>query len=561
MVQIDVEMTGKPRMKPLLMAGSASLALLASAPLHAQDALDRTDPTQEEREEEASGYEDSEVQLDFVPIEIDNTIFDDTTYDVGAIVLDNLVAMSPGDFADIIEDYSTRTLSSGELSALSNRIAARARENGFIFASAFIGPQSLGGGVLRVQVEEGVIDEIRIEGADDRAIRAQLEPLRDGRPVTLARLERQVLLADDIAGVYLRRPRYERTDGRGVLVVEASRNDFSGRVELANGGSRPIGPLRLRVDADANGLISPFDEIDLTYSTVPDSPGELQYIRGRYGIVVSRHGTELVATASYSATEPGAYLEERDIFGESLRFSGGIRHPLRRSRAFSLWLDGQFEYRDLRQERFDIIARHDRIPVIRSSLYTRALAGGGALAARLTVSQGLDLLGATQRGDPLASRPDASPDFTTLSGWMEWERYLSDPISIVLSAHGQIASTPLLITEDIGLGGNRFLRGYNFSERSGDNGIMGFAELRYDWTDALNLLRRLQLYAYVDGGVVGNLEDGRGSGSLASVGGGFRTDITRNLDLDLELAIPLTGSRYDTGDKSPRFNVSVSQSF
>lgn len=548
-------------MIPLLKIGSAALVLLASAPLYAQDALDRTDPTQEEQEGEPPGFEETAVELDFAPITVDNTIFDDTRYDVGAIVFDNLVALKPGDFADIVQDFSARSLSAGELTALSDQIAARARDKGYIFASAFIAPQSLTGGVLRVRVEEGVIDDIRIEGADDRAIRAQLEPLRDGQPITLIRLERQVLLADDIAGVYLRRPRYVREEGRGILIVDASRSAFSGRAELANDGSQPIGPLRARIDVDANGLLSPFDEIAFTYSTVPDSPSELQYVRGRYGIVLNPHGTELVATGSFSATNPGAYLEERQIFGRSISIGGQLRHPLRRSRAFSLWVDAEFEYRDLRQERFDVIARHDRIPVVRTSLNTRALAAGGSLAARLTLSQGLDILDATQRGDPLASRADASPDFTTLSAWVRWQRDLPGPFSVALAGQGQVSSTPLLITEDIGLGGNRFLRGYNFSERSGDNGIAGSAELRYDWDNAVGLFRRMQLYAYADGGVVGNLEDGRGSGSLASSGGGVRTDISRDLDLDLELAVPLTGSRYDTDDKSPRLNVTVSQSF
>ena len=48
---------------------------------------------------------------------------------------------------------------------------------------------------------------------------------------------------------------------------------------------------------------------------------------------------------------------------------------------------------------------------------------------------------------------------------------------------------------------------------------------------------------------------------MASGGGGVRTNITRDLDLNLESAIPLTGPRYDTDDKSPGFNVAVSHSF
>lgn len=539
-----------------------SLVALAGAfPAAAQDALDRTDPTQAEADEKAQPIGDDETRIDTVEIDVDRTVFDDTRYDVGAIMVEGLVALSPQDFADIVQDYSARTLGAGEMSALSDRIAARARERGFIFANAVISPQSLSSGVLRVSLDEGVIDEIRIEGDADPAILSQLEPLRDGRPVTLARLERHILLADDISGIRLRSPRYEREGERGVLIVEARRDRFSGRAELANDGSQPIGPLRARIDFDANGLISPFDEIDFTYSTVPTEPGELQYLAGRYSVVVSPQGTEVSFGASYSATRPGAYLADRDIFGKSARVSGRLRHPLRRSRGFSIWVDGELEFRDLRQDRFGALARHDRIPVARLGFYSRALMLDGAIRGGLTLSQGLDILDATQQGDPLASREDASPDFTVLSGWFAWERALASSLELALAGRGQLSSTPLLITEDIGLGGNSFLRGYDFSERSGDNGIMGSAELRYDWRNPLGMLRRAELYAFADGGVVGNLEDGRGSGSLASSGGGIRTDLTRNLDLDLELAFPLTGPRYDTDDKSPRFNVAVTQSF
>ncbi|GMM92254.1 POTRA domain-containing protein [Qipengyuania sp. MTN3-11] len=548
-------------MRSILLNGVVLGALVTSAPVLAQDTLDRTDPTQAEVPEDLPRDIDEEVRVETVRIDVDPTIFDDTRYDVGAIVVDNLVALDPGDFTDIVQEYSARSLSAGELGALSGRIAQRARDRGYIFASAAIAPQSLASGVLRVRLEEGVIDEIRVTGDGDSAIRSQLAPLVDGRPVTLARLERHLLLADDIAGVRLRSPRYEREGNRGILIVDASRSRFSGRVGLENDGSRPIGPLRARIDFDANGLISPFDEVDFTYSTVPDSPSELQYVRGRYGVVFSQQGSQFAVSASYSATNPGAYLEDRDIFGESMSLAAHLRHPLQRSRAFSLWLDGEFEFRDLRQERFGILARHDRIPVVRVGLYARSLMFDGSFRGRLTLSQGLDLLDATQTGDPLASRDDASPDFTTLSAWFAWDRALSHSFSMALAGRGQVSTTPLLITEDIGLGGNSFLRGYNFSERSGDNGVAGSAELRYDWPSPFGLVRRMQIYAFADGGVVGNLDDGRGSGSLASGGGGLRTNITRDLDLGLELALPLTGPRYDTDDKSPRFNMSISQSF
>ncbi|WP_279349229.1 ShlB/FhaC/HecB family hemolysin secretion/activation protein [Erythrobacter litoralis] len=534
------------------------MALAAPYSVAAQDALDRTDPTQAEDPETPPEELEESVYVDDVRVEKSANVVDEGRYDIGAIVLDGLIALTPADFADIIEDYSARSLTAMDLVALTDSIARRARERGYIFASAAVAPQSLSGGYLRVRVDEGVIDEIRVTGDADRAIVAQLAPLKDGHPVTLSRLERQILIADDLSGVRLRSPRYEREGDNGILIVEARRSDFSGRAELTNDGSKPIGPVRARLDLDANGLISPFDEVDLTFSTVPTEPSELLFAAGRYGIVVSPGGTELSVSGSYSETRPGAYLEDRDIFGESMRVSAKIRHPLKRSRAFSLWTHGEFELRDLRQDRFDVRARHDRIPAVRLGLYSQALMFDGSLRGGLTLAQGLDILDATQTGDPLASRDDASPDFTTLSGWFAWERGLSQSFSLALAGRGQASTTPLLITEDIGLGGNSFLRGYNFSERTGDYGAMGSIELRYDWDAPFDVLRRTQLYAFADAGAVGNLEGGRGGGSLASGGAGLRTAITRDLGFDVEIALPLTGPRYDTDDKSPRIIGAVS---
>ncbi len=541
------------------LSSGVAMAIAASSVAHAQSVPDRTDPTQEEEQEEAERLDELGEDRP-IPITAEtepDQIANGRRYDIGAIVVEGAETLDQTTFLPIIADYSARSLSVAEHEELTRRIAERARQQGYIFATAWIEPQSLGSGVLRVRLDEGVIDEIRIEGADDPAIRAQLQPLLDGRPATLARLERQVLLADDISGVYIRRTRFERDGEAGVLVVEAYRSHFSGRIELENDGSRPIGPERARFDFDANGLISAFDELDLTFSTTPFQPSELQYGRIRYAMVVGPGGTEIAAKGSYSATEPGAYLADRDVFGDSWLAGVEIRHPLLRSRDASLWLSGELEMRDLRQERDGKLYRHDRIPVARASLYSIAAFAGGRLRSRMTFSHGLDILDATALGDPLASRMDASARFATLSGWANWERDLSENWSLEIAGRGQLATTPLLITEDLGLGGTRYLRGYNFGERSGDEGIMGYGELRYDWPNPLGAVRKMQVYAFADGGVVGNLAGGRGGGSLASAGGGLRTEITRDLDLDLEIAVPLTGPRYDTDDMSPRFNFRI----
>ncbi len=529
-------------------------------PMMAQDVFDRTDPTQGEEEEVRQPEQAEGIPPSVAADPTSQAVALDGEYRVGAIIIEGRSALSVSDFVDILDSYSGHNLRSAQLDALVDAIASRARDRGYAFATAYIQPQALSAGVLRVHLDEGVIDEIRIEGADESAIRSQLAPLQNGRAVTLAMVERQILLAGDISGVHIRRSRYERENGRGILIVEASRSALDGYLELTNDGSQPIGPERARIDADLNGLILPSDEIDLTYTTTPFEPEELQYGNASYSVVVNSSGTEVGMVGSYSATEPGAYLSDRDVFGRAWRVGLEARHPLLRSRNASLWVEGELQLRDLRQEREGILVRHDRIPVIRAGLFTVAKVAGGRFRGRLTVSQGLSVLGATELGDPLASRDDASAVFSSLYAWADWTRDLPSDFSLRLAGRAQGSTDPLLSTEDLGLGGNSFLRGYNFSERFGDQGVMGSGELRYDWDDAAGLIDRLQLYTYADGGVVDNLANGRGNGSLASAGGGIRTDITRGLDFDIEVAVPLTGPRYDTDDMSPRFNVRIKKS-
>lgn len=536
--------------------------LLAANPLAAQDALDRTNPAQQVNRDDLAPPPPDQVRIEVLPV-LDTPLVGGSSeiLDVGAIVIDGLVALDRADFAAVIEPYAGRPLDRAELRRLTDAVAARARESGYVLATAWIPEQTLLGGMLRVRIDEGTIDAVRIEGSDDPAIRRQLERLVNGQPVTLAALQREVLLADDIPGVWIRGTRFAREGARRILVVDAGRSDASGSVLVATDGTKPLGPVRARIDFDANGLISPRDRIDLSFSATPLDPEELAFFSARYTVIVNDAGTSVGAFGSFSRTEPGAYLANRELLGEAWQAGIRLRHPLMRTQSRSLWLEANGEVQDLRQDSFGTLARWDRIALARIGFYGFGPLAGGTLQGRATASQGLNILGATDSRDPLASRWDSQPDFTTLSWWLNWRRGIAPRVSLSLATTGQISNTPLLVGESFALGGTGFLRGYDFAQRIGDEGAAGLAELRYDWPKALGAVRHVQLYAFADGGTVSNLAGGTGGGTLASSGAGLRTDITRDLDLDFEVAVPLTEDRYDTGDNSPRLNLRVSQSF
>jgi len=539
-----------------------AIAFCGGSTAHAQDALDVTAPSQIEERDDAFAPGEDALRIEFEPVlEMPSVSPEQGLITVSAIAIDGLVALDRASFAEVIEAYAARTLSPDDLARLTASIAESARARGYLFANAWVPPQSLEVGVLRIVVDEGMIDEIRIEGSSDPAIARMLAPLKNGQPVSLDRLERHVLLADDLPGVYLRDTRFVREGDHGVLVVEAYRQDWYARASLSNDGTKPQGPIRARIDVDANGLLFDNDGVDLSLTVAPADPDELVFFSSRYSIVVNNAGTELSMFGSYSDTNPGAYLSDLDIFGESWRAGVRVRHPILRSRDRGVWLEGSLEVQDLKQDRLGVQARHDRIPVARFGAYSFFHGLGGRVRSRVTITRGLNILGATQAGDLLASRLDAQPDFTTLDWWVGYDRSLGGDFSLALNAIGQFSTEPVLIGEGISLGGNFYVRGYDFSTRVGDQGVMGVGELRYDWPQALGLLENMQIYAFADGGVVTNLDDGFGGGSLASTGGGLRADVTNTLDLDFLVAVPLTGDRYDTGDQSPRVHVRVSKSF
>jgi hemolysin activation/secretion protein len=185
---------------------------------------------------------------------------------------------------------------------------------------------------------------------------------------------------------------------------------------------------------------------------------------------------------------------------------------------------------------------------------------GGRLRENISVTHGLGIFGATLPGDPLASRDDADGRFVLANAYIDWTGALAGPLSLKLAGTAQIASGPLLSVSEMGLGGNRFGRAYGYSERSGDEGIAGSAELRTDFNKPFALVDWVQLYTFADGGAVRNLGNGLGGGTLYSGGAGVRLRAGK-VNLGVESAFPLNAVRFDSGDRDPRFNMQLSLGF
>jgi hemolysin activation/secretion protein len=476
----------------------------------------------------------------------------------GAIRVEGVTVLPASAFAATIQPYLGRSLSARDLSQLAGEIAAVLRKAGYGLASAAVPQQKIDNGILRVFVDEGRIDAVDASG--DKAVERVLRVLADGKPVRTEKLERQLLLAEDLAGATLDKPAIVRREGRNVLTVKVYLAKATGRLGLDNWGSNGFGPVRATLGLDVNRVIADDDHFWLGAAITPAEPREFQYVEVGYGKALGSRGTELAASGYVSQNR------SRDV-GSASRYDGDseqaelrVTQAVARSRRFSGWVTGDFAWLDSGLSRNGQPARGDTIATGSAVFGMLARTKSSWLRGRIAFVQGLDALGATDPHDPLASRRDASGRFSKLEFYAAYAADLAPRVGLVLATQGQFASRPLLVSQEIGLGGQSFLRAFDYREVSGDEGAAASAELRYDFIHLPGPFRRGQFYVYGDAGRVTNLAGGFGGGRLASAGGGLRAWLLAGFEGSVEVGVPLTDSPFNH-DPAPRFSFTLSKSF
>ncbi|WP_156423700.1 ShlB/FhaC/HecB family hemolysin secretion/activation protein [Erythrobacter sp. YT30] len=457
-----------------------------------------------------------------------------------------------------LNDFFGETLTEERLAELTNEVAQLARDQGFDYASSEIvgDPNALG--IVEVRLNEGSIDVVEIEGYDNSIARRILDKLK-GASISKADLERALLLVSDIPAVRLRNASFEQVDGLGVLSVKLSRRDNAFGMAADNYGSASFGPVRARIAMAAGDVLSGGDQVRAAVRVNPVDVGELLFLSASYETKIGNDGLTLTASGSVGTTAPGGAFNDTDISGESARAGLQVTHPVARGKKASLWVEGRSEYISIEQDDLNAMLRDDTVVTASVGLRTQVVVPGGRIRAGVSHVRGLDLFGATRLGDPIASRSDGDGVFSKVEFWSDARFSLSDRVDLFFAMGGQIADRPLLGSEELALGGAYRTRGYNFSEVLGDEGFYGLAELRYNVNTDKLPLDRLQLYGFVDGGTVNDIEQDFGEGSLFSAGPGVRARMGV-LDVELEGGFPLGGSGKRSDD-GPQINLRAGVNF
>jgi hemolysin activation/secretion protein len=486
-----------------------------------------------------------------------------------AVTLQGAFALPPDQLATAYQPYLGKPVSPADLAAMASSISDLYRTAGFHLTRAIIPPQDIQNGLVRIRIIEGSITELVLtgDGAEQFGVRPLLDPVLAERPSRLATLERQLLLINTRPGVRITDSQLEEiggTTGHFRLIVQLKIWHVYAYVGLDNLGSASIGPWQTYATGAFNSYLLPGDSLMLNLSTIANDPRELGFGRLSYDVPVGVDGFRIGASALYSDARPGddRRLTNDTTRTKSVEVHGSIVPVLSQQQTLTLTVAAGFtnaSEKDIFSPMFGPIYS-DRIRTVSlTSDYRLQDAFGGTNYATMTYRQGLDIFGATPFGDDFASRTGAAPNFSVLDFYYTRYQTLSDAWSVKVSTASQIASGPLYTSQQFYLGGWAFGRGYGAAEISGDNGLAGSFELRFDQRPNFRYLAGYQIYGFVDAGAVWNdgfrLTDGL---ALTSAGAGVRFFLWDDLQADIGVAFPLSYRAPDNPRRDARLLFSVS---
>jgi hemolysin activation/secretion protein len=458
-----------------------------------------------------------------------------------------------------------REVTLADVYRVAERLTAMYRNDGYILSQVFVPAQVVEAGAIRLQAVQGYIATVTVQGGSAalrNRIRKYGDKIRASRPLTMAALERYVLLVNDLPGVAAHAIlSTSNTAGASDLILQVSQRRLSSTLNSDNRGSEAQGPARLAADLDAHALMGTGSRTELRAVTT-FSP-ELAYVALAHDQFVGAEGAKIGLAASYVYSKPQELaIVPLHLTTTSVMFTASISQAIVRRRSHNLYVRGMLSSFDSTTKVFGV---DDTIDHVRSAslglTFDEADRAGGVSVVDVAFTQGLPWLGASKSGGRLLSRPTGRADFRKVTLYAQRLQNLPGQWSILAGVDGQYAFSDLLASEMFSIGGELFGRGYDPSALLNDEGAAAKLELRYQHIWGARRLVLLMPYVFGERGTVWQRTSLPGvprSAQAASVGGGLRVGVGNQFSGFVEIDRPLDPIPGVSSSRDTRLYVGVS---
>jgi hemolysin activation/secretion protein len=438
----------------------------------------------------------------------------------------------------------------GQEANLENCLAIRSTitqlyvDNGYTTSGAFLlNNQDVSDGVVEIQVIEGRLEELHIEGLSHLNESYVRERLATETPININKLQEslQLLQNDPLIDNISANLAVGSSNGLSILSVKISEAEtWAIGAAFDNARSPAVGSNQAIAQLSNINVIGFGDRADFTYYHTEGS----DTFNFSYQIPVNSKNGTIRATYATSSNE---IVEEPftplDIQSESRSYELSYRQPLVQTptQEFALGITASRieSESSLLGERFPLSRGADdegrtRISALRFSQEYSYRGIEEVFSARAQISLGIGAFGATVN----EGEPDSR--FLSWQAQAQYVRLLAPDTLLILRGEMQLAERELLVDEQFRLGGTGSVRGYRQDLLLGDNGLLASVEVRVPILRIPQWETVLQVAPFFDVGKIWSSNGNNQSPSnLASFGLGLLLAGGDNLSAGFYWAIPL----------------------
>ncbi|BAY54460.1 MULTISPECIES: ShlB/FhaC/HecB family hemolysin secretion/activation protein [Leptolyngbya] len=485
--------------------------------------------------------------------ELESTETATATFRVDRFDITGSTIFKPEDFQSATAPYVGRDLTFTDLLQARAAITKLYTDRGYTTTGALIEPQTMEDGVVKVQVVEGTLEDVKVNGnhrLNADYIRKRIQ-LGAGAPLNVARLLenlQQLRLDPRISNVSADLQSGVRP-GTNLLQVDVQEADsFSVSTSFDNGRSPSVGSFRRKLELREGNLLGFGDALTFGYSNTRGSNTiDLNYtvpVNARNGALWFSYGSG----RNNVIEEPFSVL---DIQSKSRYYEFGFRQPLLQRPTKDLAIGLVFSRQESQTELgLDGIGGFPLSPGADSEGRTKVSAlrffqeytqrsTQHVFALRSQFSLGLNWLNATVNENAPDSR------FFSWRGQGQWLRQVAPETLFLVRGDVQLSGDSMLPLEQFGLGGQMTVRGFRQDALLTDSGALLSAEFRFPIARSRNL-GTFQLAPFIDLGTGWNIGSANPeSNTLLGAGLGLIWRQSDRMSVRLDWGIPITSSGGD----------------
>jgi hemolysin activation/secretion protein len=559
------------RLLSLASAAAALLALAAASPAWAQQGgqSGQVDQSMRRNEDERRmAQEPPQINVEDYP-ELKREDDAKVRIKVRSIIIKDNLSFSTDTLHAIVADLEGKEVTLADLRTAAMRITLYYRSKGFGLSWAYLPAQTIKKeGDVEIRVVEARIDKILVQGNahyDTSFILNHVSGVQEQESYDEDLLQRGLLTLNEYPGISVS-AKLSPGGAPGTSDLYLAVRDkypINVAIDWDNYGSEEIAENRVGLTVDTFNL---FDLGHwLTFRGVEGvaGDGELTYISGSYNIPLSNGMRFSVYASSYDYEAAGT-LANFDPVGDGTTFGATFYYPLYKNVTYTLAAEVGYEHKDLTQELFGIETSNDRLRVVSAGArfeWNDDFNGRwfGSVVGRF----GLDgFSGGLESDDPDASRLGAGGDFKKINITLYRLQKVATWIHLVGKIQYQFSADPLVVSEQMSLGGPDSVRGYPSFEVMGDRGYSAGIEARIKlpfldeiwdpFNDQRTLFDMVQLAVFADTGEAELEQPGVGeedSVRLSGVGVGLRVSYPGRLTFRIDVGWPTSSRDPSTGDE------------